>query len=673
MLYSGKELPDASGWGTDPALINPKLPVNNSSPDSEGHTVGYWPSYSDITPEARSAYLGWLAGGKCDPNAYIGYVFMYFYGLERRVLVDLKDSRGADKELADIKTEVERLLSIYKLNNSFRNYASSFLDILNALHSKDKLYLSRPPSGFKGYDFPAGLKIGLAQMAADGVPLPSKWALSWIECRPYFDLRTPAKRCHEEFKRLFTIRYSEKYGEGLSLKPGKKKLTASYIGASASLRGRSDFSLSGLFDISSDDHYLSQLSSLAETCIDELDAYSRYLGRNKGKEDTIEATALLPSALVLETTDCDELSNLRSWLEQIFNDEKEMAIVDGQEMMKNLPSIDSQKVGKKELTTIAQLLSKLNVGIEPDVRFGSPSSLPETVCLFPLTTKAAIAPSPEYSAASIILHLAAAVSAADGVVSPEEEQRLEEQLKSWLHLDWDQQQRLQAHMRWLLSTSPKLTGLKKRLGLLEKDQREAVGKFVVSVAQADGFIGPEEIKTLTKIYKLLELDTKELFSHAHSAAAEPVTIRKESVFTPGHSIPEPSQIEDGSALDTSNIEAKLAETAAVSALLRNIFAEEEHNLGTEAPEAELNDEDVYGLNTEQARFMRRLAEKAEWAREELEATAAESNLLLDGVLDSLNDIAYEEFDELFFEGEDPIVINQEVAKEMCNARDKNPA
>ena len=40
--------------------------------------MGYWPSYSSISPEARAAYLGWLSTGKSDPQADIGYVFLYF-------------------------------------------------------------------------------------------------------------------------------------------------------------------------------------------------------------------------------------------------------------------------------------------------------------------------------------------------------------------------------------------------------------------------------------------------------------------------------------------------------------------------------------------------------------------------------------------------------------------
>src|SRR5690606_16028718 len=74
---------------TDPALINPSLRVASRNADTVGQKMGYWPSYSGIEPECRLAYLQWLASGKKEPNAYIGYVFLYFYGIERRIIADM--------------------------------------------------------------------------------------------------------------------------------------------------------------------------------------------------------------------------------------------------------------------------------------------------------------------------------------------------------------------------------------------------------------------------------------------------------------------------------------------------------------------------------------------------------------------------------------------------------
>ncbi|MFX9995561.1 TerB N-terminal domain-containing protein, partial [Acinetobacter baumannii] len=81
------------------------------------HSMSYWPSYTDMSPAARRAFLDWMQDGRRNPAYGIGHVFMFFYGLEHRLFVD----RGDDAVL--LVREVERLLTIYGSNNSFRGYA----------------------------------------------------------------------------------------------------------------------------------------------------------------------------------------------------------------------------------------------------------------------------------------------------------------------------------------------------------------------------------------------------------------------------------------------------------------------------------------------------------------------------------------------------------------------
>ncbi|QND62108.1 TerB N-terminal domain-containing protein [Mesorhizobium huakuii] len=61
MIYVGEHLP-RQGSLTDPenCLIDPRLTVATHG-DPLGQTMGYWPSYSSISPAARKSYLDWLA------------------------------------------------------------------------------------------------------------------------------------------------------------------------------------------------------------------------------------------------------------------------------------------------------------------------------------------------------------------------------------------------------------------------------------------------------------------------------------------------------------------------------------------------------------------------------------------------------------------------------------
>jgi hypothetical protein len=136
MLYTGSGLKPLQQYRGDvePALIDPRQPVRWSQPDHEGRLMRYWSNYTWIEPASRAAYLHWLSQGRKEPAAYIGYVFLFFYGIERRVLVDAQHSDEARSEVEGLLKEVERLLGLYGGNYSFSSYASSFLAVSRLLH-----------------------------------------------------------------------------------------------------------------------------------------------------------------------------------------------------------------------------------------------------------------------------------------------------------------------------------------------------------------------------------------------------------------------------------------------------------------------------------------------------------------------------------------------------------
>lgn len=174
MLYVGKGLASATGHEIEPALINPTLPVR--TPTGSIDKMDYWPSYSHIPELARGGYLQWLADGRKDPNVQIGFVFLFFYGLERRVLHDFRqDKETVNRELPAILAEVRRLLSIYGDNSSsFYGYANSFLDIIVTVGARDRIYrLPAPPTG-KYKALTLRHKVALGQVAVDGMALPAE-------------------------------------------------------------------------------------------------------------------------------------------------------------------------------------------------------------------------------------------------------------------------------------------------------------------------------------------------------------------------------------------------------------------------------------------------------------------------------------------------------------------
>ncbi|MGB8700921.1 MAG: tellurite resistance TerB C-terminal domain-containing protein [Thermosynechococcaceae cyanobacterium] len=124
--------------------------------------------------------------------------------------------------------------------------------------------------------------------------------------------------------------------------------------------------------------------------------------------------------------------------------------------------------------------------------------------------------------------------------------------------------------------------------------------------------------------------------------------------------PDPKAVEAKPlTLDLNLIEAKQAESAAAAQLLQSVFAEEA------VPEAPVLG-DVAGLNATQARFLQTLSRQITWNRQDLMHIAQEAGVLLDGVLEVLNELAFERCDEALTEGEDPIEINPDVLQELLS-------
>jgi len=665
LLYVGTGLLDANGWRPEAALIDPSLPVDTSDDDYTVRRLGYWPSYSEATREARASYLNWLAKGRADPLADIGYVFLYFYGLERRALVDASRSVAARDELPAIVQEVKRLLAIYRANLSFLGYASSLVDILVAGSSRVDCLASPPslsPLGRLTFEH----KLCLGQISSLRKALSAEWAYIWLRGDPTTRLKTSAQRCPDEFKRAFLERYTQTFGEGMPLPQNKTRLKLLHLPASPSLQGGTHLEKTlDLPDVTVLSSPMRKLQAIANECMSQLDTYSRFLGRNPDKAGSADALLELPFTLwpdehrkpieQLRTTISKAGKPLTTKFEKL------------QGLFPNWHDVNRQRY-----LSLSQALAEAGMGIEPDLRFGGklPSS-DETVVLFSDDAASTFQkPTSEYGAAALTLHLATSVSAADGDVGNEERQLLLHQLEDWLHLSDSSRRRLQAHLRLLLAAPPSLKNLKKRIEVLPLAAKQAIGEFLAMVAKADNDVTPAEVKMLEKIFKMLGLDVQSVYAMLHVTAERPVTVRPAAEAGAGHAIPrQPKPNEPGFILDMGRIAALHAESEKVSAILGAIFTEEsiqpESVPEPETQEAEtIVTDSVMGLDAEHTALVRLLCTRSEWTREELEELAQDRGILLDGALEYINEASFDTLEQPFCEGDDPVEINQEVVKEI---------
>jgi len=644
MLYVGARLKAANG-SAEPSLISGQLNVARHGDFRERHT-NYWPSYAEISATARRAYLGWLAEGRSHPECDIGLVFLFFYGLERRVILDTVKDPSIKAEWPTIAAELRRLLSIYgERSGSFRRYAGELLSWIELEGSPSKLYLQPVPELPQAYELPAYLRVALGEAAVDRAPVPAELALAWVKLNPGTYLRTAATRCPEEFERLFIQRYHEILGAGLVLPKNRTKLKFIYQAASSGFQGaKISLSFGDLPDITALTAPIRTLLEIANQCTDELGAFSRLVGKDPEARTSLDGLLQLPATLWPPEGQA-RLETLKSSMQAGMLTRRLDEVVDAL-------GGSSQPFNRDRTRALARTLEAAGIGMEPDVLTGAraPNASDPVVLFAQPAGESGAADTSAYQTAALTLQLASAVAQADGSFNNHEAEHLRQEIEHWNHLTPRSRQRLHAHLAWLTAAPMTLASLKKKLDPLETKAKEAVATFMATLAQSDGVVSPEEVKFLEKVYKALGVDPKRVFSDIHAV---------------GTGSPAPSRTAKvGFHLDAERIAALEKDTARVSALLSEIFTEEEVSPPPPVAVEPIEEEGLLGLDEAHTALVRLLLSRPQWSRAELEDAASDLELMLDGALEQVNDASFEAYGLPLSEGEDPIDINAEVVEKI---------
>lgn len=653
-LYVGPSLAAPSGK-TDPALIDLRKIVAPTGHYSERYPDER-PSYSETSPRARRAYLLWLADGRSAPNADIGYVFLYFYGLERRIILDILRDRIGTGDFPNLYRELKRLYALYAgKSTSFRRHCAELIELIEADTSDERSYQHELVTFPTAWGFPFLIRLALGQAVLDGVPIPAKLALTWAEHDPAIIRHPAVSRCPVEFKALFMATYAAMHGVGFSIAPNRTKLKLSYQPASPGFEGSGgvDMYFGDTPDISALTGPVSLLQEVVDACAVKLDAFSRFLERDPGGRSSLEGILNLPVELWPDSS--------KTALESIRN------------MARNGPRLmsfsalsacfaEQGEFGKDQQQALFRALESEGLHSEPEVAgMGRAFTGAELLVLFDSSEKGVGVPvSVAYQVARLSVELAAAIAHADGDFCERELSHLNDSIARWEHLPASARMRLTAYACLLQACPVALSSMKSKIDSLDAQTRASVAAFAATMVLADGVASTAEVRLLEKIYQQLGLERVNVYSDIHSGGSAGVPQSRSAG-------PAESSGAEAFVLDAAKIAALQASSRLIAERLARIFADESEPLALagQAPQDPPDSTSVMGLDRAHSAFARILTSRSMWQRTELVDIAADLAIMLDGALERLNEASLDELGIMFAEGDDPIEINLDIVEKLA--------
>jgi uncharacterized tellurite resistance protein B-like protein len=664
---TARDAPDAS-------LIETELPVSRhlTGPVAE---LPNWPSYRGASPQQRSIYIDWLIGGRNDRNVPIGYVFIYFYGLERRVIADNADH-------AAVAAETVRLLQIYSRSHSFLRYATRLLwtTIWLGLKAGTIAGSELKSAILQTSDWSDDIRgLSLACFAHLNFRLSAKMAYLLTSHDPQAPQSVVVNREPALHRTAFCKRFDAAYPNGFELKVSRRARRLEYFAASATLPRleRERGALAGVTtpDVLGVPSQFRPLIDFWTDSIEELRLYDRLHRKAGGANVTAELFEALPEEL--RQGDHPHFEAWYAVLNRCVTDDGWTVVAVG-ELARLEGVAERKRLTKVQSTRIATTAQCMGLAIEPDPRItGRAYAWDEAVSVFPFG-ESTVERADAYQAAAVLLELGVAIAAADGVIDDAELRRITSHLESQFALSPQESLRL-SHLRYLRTKHPiqkfdAARSLQKKLTL---DQRRLVGKFLVGIAAADNRLAPEEVRALRRAYGELGLPASEL------------DLLLGSVSTRTAPAPGPDLAVQAFRLDMTRVNSIIAETAKVKEFLKDALGEDaegdtseeigplSHRSAAIEPASPMNghstavesrpenrvDARFHGLSTRYVAFAAHAMGQKQWTRSALDAIARQSGLMLAGALDVINEWAYDTLgDALLVDGEDQILVQRDLVQ-----------
>ena len=624
MIYAGRGLRSADGNTIEPSLIDPRVQVAWDRPDVRGDSMTYWPSYVRISPRARAGYLRWLQTGRARAHAYIGYVFLFFYGLERRLLCD--PGPDPESEVGVLIDEVRRLYSIYGTNKSFGSYAEGLLDYLAASRGDSE---TRPAAAGRNT-----VRAEIAAKIAAGRSVDAHEALAYLRTHRTLQMSGAARRDPRSGEQQFLQCWQQHHPDGLIVPVPQQPLVVSYQPASAGIQLIVE-TFHGLPDPES--------SSLRGAVVDVLRRMAS-AGAPPAAQRRHAAPGPARRVSPSHPTPAPRAPAVALWARGLLAQNPAAVSCWG-----DFPgySVAAAHGGAPALT---EALAHNGVGVEPDPRFDKRRrDAAATIVVFDQPQRCPYPPMDAWTVTCAALRLAAHVATANGPLNDSETHAAAQGAVALAGMDIQHQQRAQARLI-LHAASPTDRALKKTAASIPAPLREATAALLVEVAACDGHVANTEMARLERIFNHLEMPEGDVYALAHQHITE-------------------TGVPATTGLDRAKIAERVEETDRVQGMLAEVFADDTEPVGSPADDPvvvdKVPDDDPAAagiwvaaeLDARHAAFAQALCERPEWPRQQAETLAAAYGLtMLTGALDRINGAAIDVLGEPLAEGADPVVI-----------------
>lgn len=675
-VYASSSSGNGHLWATDPSEILLHAPVRRPSGPPE--EMGYWPWYSRVDAGHRYEYLSWLASGRTRLPPCEGYLFLYFYGIERRLLVDEADREWGLREIVRLRRLDEARMGTTN-GRSFRQYSAGLLwyEIARTPEFFDQKALDLAMSLTERWT-PELLTAPLAWLASKGQPLPAAMARRIAASDPSAQRSVVLKRVTAEFEELFDTRYRETFGgEGMTLRVSKRSAWHTYRPASGGL-SEMRCEVANPLGIPSQ---FKKLPDIWNSCIADLRRLSRVAASVGDRALTVEAWEAMPLELRADVDHplADRVTAVLADVAPTAADDdgdgaSAAALVPAGRFADMMGIERRPKLTATQSKNLAATIEFTGYGLVPDARV-SPIRYgwDELVAVVPGLDDDDIEPT-RFNAAACVLRLGLSIALADGEADQVELRMLTDHIDAVFDLSPEEQQRLAALRDLLLKTGSDIASVARKIEeSVPPDARRKVGRLLVVIAASTNSIDRNERGALRKAFRALGLPPELLEETIAEVAPESdeaeVRVRPASrIRDAGEPIPSgvPSF-----RLNHEAISSIMSETREVSLMLAAAMGAADAEAAGQpaiepvvaATEASVSVAEVAGPGARYQPLFIALIERNRWDRQDADGIARSHGLMLDAGVESINDWAYDALGApLIEDGGDELILDRSLLK-----------